>query len=188
MTQQATEPPGAPDKLPGDRALRSAAIVFAVGLALHTADHVRRGVGVLTPEVLWGGTVLTLVGVVAIAAVLARHRLAPKVAVVVGFYTAVAVATTHLLPHWSSLSDAFPGSGVGWLSWAAVSVEIAGARPCSARRRPSRSGAGTRRRSRPGWEADHGAAFVTRARTPDQAGSRWSSACSAARTSWRSLK
>jgi hypothetical protein len=130
MTQQATappKPPGAPDQHPGDRALRSAAIVFAVGLALHTADHLRRGVDVLTPEVLWGGTVLTFLGVVAIAAVLARHRLASKVAVVVGFYTAIAVATTHLLPRWSSLSDAFPGSAVDALSWAAVSVEIAGA-------------------------------------------------------------
>jgi hypothetical protein len=82
---------------------------------------------VLTPEVLWGGTVLTVAGVVAIVAVLARHRLAPKIAVAVGFYAAISVAASHLLPRWSSLSDAFPGGRVDALSWAAVSVEIAGA-------------------------------------------------------------
>jgi hypothetical protein len=130
MAQQATarpEQPGTPDPYPVDRSLRSAVIVFAGGLALHTADHLRRGVGVLTPEVLWGGTVLTVAGVITIAAVLARHRFAAKVAVVVGFYTAISVAASHLLPRWSSLSDAFPGSGVDALSWVAVSVEIAGA-------------------------------------------------------------
>jgi hypothetical protein len=128
MAQQAAarpERPRTPDPYPVDRRLRSAAIVFAGGLALHTADHLRRGVGVLTPEVLWGGVVLTVAGVITIAAVLARHRLAAKVAVVVGFYTAI--AASHLLPHWSSLSDAFPASGVDALSWVAVSVEIAGA-------------------------------------------------------------
>ncbi len=130
MAQQAAARPersGSPDPSPVDGRLRFAAIVFAGGLALHTADHLRRGVGVLTPEVLWGGTVLTVAGVITIAAVLARHRLAAKVAVVVGFYSAVSVAASHLLPRWSSLSDAFPGSGVDALSWVAVSVEIAGA-------------------------------------------------------------
>jgi hypothetical protein len=103
------------------------AIVFAAGLALHTADHLRRGVSVVTPQVLWGGAVLTVVGVLTIAAVLARHRFARQVACVVGFYTAIAVAASHLLPRWSSLSDAFPGRRVDALSWTAVSVEIAGA-------------------------------------------------------------
>src|SRR6266508_2968701 len=101
MAQQAAARPersGSPDPSPVDGRLRFAAIVFAGGLALHTADHLRRGVGVLTPEVLWGGTVLTVAGVITIAAVLARHRLAAKVAVVVGFYSAVSVAASHLLP------------------------------------------------------------------------------------------
>ncbi len=130
MGREATAQPetqGAPGQLRGDWGLRYAAIFFAAGLAVHTADHLRRGVGVLTPEVLWGGTVLTVAGVVAIVAVLARHRLAPKIAVAVGFYTAISVAASHLLPHWSSLSDTFPGGRVDALSWAAVSVEIAGA-------------------------------------------------------------
>lgn len=118
---------GTPDQLRGDRALRWAAIFFAIGLAFHTADHLRRGTGVLTPEVFWGGMVITVTGVIAIVAVLARHRLASEVGVAVGFSTAVSVSASHLLPHWSAFSDAFPGGGVDGLSWAAVSVEIASA-------------------------------------------------------------
>ncbi len=110
-----------------DWTLRSAAIFFAAGLALHSADHLRRGTGELTPEVLWGGMAITVAGVIAIAAVLTRHRLAPEAAVAVGFSTAIGVSASHLLPHWSSFSDAFPGSTVDALSWTAVSVEIASA-------------------------------------------------------------
>lgn len=47
--------------------------------------------------------------------------------VAVAFPTALVVAASHLLPQWSALSDAFPGSGVDALSWAAVLSEIAGA-------------------------------------------------------------
>src|SRR6266536_1626036 len=108
----------------GDWVLRSAAIFFAAGLALHTADHLRRGTGVLTPEVFWGGMVITVAGVIAIAAVLTRHRLAPEVAVAVGLPTAIGVSASHLLPHWSSFSDAFPGGTDDTPgSWAAKKAE-----------------------------------------------------------------
>ncbi len=66
-------------------------------------------------------------GLIAIALVLMGHRLAPMFAVAVGFPTALGVAASHLLPRWSSFSDALPGSGVGALSYAAVIVEIVGA-------------------------------------------------------------
>jgi hypothetical protein len=118
---------GASYRSRGDQVLRYAALLFAAGLALHTADHLRRGTGVLTPEVLWGGMVVTVAGVIAITAVLTRHRLAPTVAAAVGFSTAIGVSASHLLPHWSSFSDAFPGSAADALSWAAVSIEIASA-------------------------------------------------------------
>src|SRR3954470_10192486 len=35
------------------RWLRAAALVYALGLALHTADHFHRGLDVITPWVLW---------------------------------------------------------------------------------------------------------------------------------------
>src|SRR5206468_1077987 len=62
--------------------------------------------------------------------VLTRHRLAPLVATLVGFQTALGVTAVHLLPRWSSFSDALPGAhntGVTAFSWIVVNIEIAGA-------------------------------------------------------------
>jgi hypothetical protein len=112
-----------------DRLLRNATILYGVGLALHLADHVRRGTGVLTGEVNLLGTISTIAGIITIGLVFTRHRLAPVVAVILGFPVAVGVAAVHLLPHWSDFSDAFPGSttGVNGISWTVVLIEIAGA-------------------------------------------------------------
>lgn len=113
-----------------DRLLRQSALVYAAGLVLHTADHVRRGLDVLTPQVQWGGNISTAVGVAAVALVIAGHRWAPTVAALTGIPVAVGVAAVHLLPHWSAFSDAFPGAretGVNALSWTVVLIEIAGA-------------------------------------------------------------
>jgi len=114
----------------GGRLLRWAAAVYALGLAAHTADHIRRGTGVISPEVYWAGLVSTAAGVATLLLVALRHRLAPLAAALLGVPVAIGVAAVHLLPHWSVLSDAFPGSrgtGVTPLSWTVVLVEIAGA-------------------------------------------------------------
>jgi hypothetical protein len=107
--------------------LRTAALCFAAGLALHTADHLRRGVDVLTEHVFWGGMVLTTTSVIAIVLVLTRHRAAPVIAAVVGFTAAIGVSAAHLLPTWSALSDSLPDGHVDVMSWVAVLIEIAGA-------------------------------------------------------------
>ncbi len=110
--------------------LRYATLVYALGLLVHTVDHLRRGVDVLTPQVFWAGNVSTLAGVAVIILVLAQHRLAPVVATAFGLPVAVGIVAVHLLPHWSAFSDAFPGShhtGVGLQSWTVVMIEIAGA-------------------------------------------------------------
>lgn len=109
--------------------LRYAALVYAFGLIVHTAGHFRRGLDVLTPQVFWAGNVSTVVGVAVIVLVLAGHRIAPYVAVAFGLPTALGVIAVHLLPHWSALSDAFPGAnhtGVTSMSWGVVLVEIVG--------------------------------------------------------------
>ncbi len=110
-----------------DRVLRYSALIFAAGLVVHGADHWRRGFGVVTPEVFWGGAGLLILGVAAVALVLMKHRRSPLFATGVGFITALTVAASHLLPHWGPFSDAFPGGGVGVLSYAAVFAEITGA-------------------------------------------------------------
>jgi hypothetical protein len=110
----------------GDQVLRYAAVIFAAALLAHNADHWRRGFKVLTPEVYWAGMVLSALAVISITLVLARHSWGPLAAVAVGLPMAVGVAASHLLPHWSSFSDAFPGSEVDSLSYAAVIFEVIG--------------------------------------------------------------
>ena len=112
-----------------DRLLRSGALLYGAGLALHLADHFRRGTEVLTGEVNLLGTISTIAGVAVIVMVFVRHHLAPAAAVALGFPVAIGVAAVHLLPRWSDFSDAFPGSttGVNAMSWAVVLIEIVGA-------------------------------------------------------------
>jgi hypothetical protein len=109
------------------RMLTCAACLFAAALVLHGADHLRRGLAVVTPEVLWGGALLSMAGSIAVVLVLGGHRLAPLIAVAVGFPTAAGVVASHLLPRWSALSDSFLTNGADLVSWAAVLAEIAAA-------------------------------------------------------------
>jgi hypothetical protein len=112
------------------RWLRYSALFYALGLALHTADHLRRGLDVVTPQVLWAGNVSTAVGITVAVLVILGHRNGPILAAVTGVPVAVGVAAVHLLPKWSALSDAFVGAhntGVTAWSWTVVLMEIVGA-------------------------------------------------------------
>ena len=74
--------------------------------------------------------VSTIAGVITLVLVFTRHRWAPLVAAITGFQVALGTAAVHLLPHWSSFSDALPGSrgtGITLFSWIVVNIEIAGA-------------------------------------------------------------
>jgi hypothetical protein len=113
-----------------EQLLLYAAVLYGGAFAVHTGDHLRRGFSIETVEVLVLGSAASVMQVLAIAAVFARYRLAPLLAVAVGFPDAVGIAAVHLLPHWSSFSDAFPGAhatGVNAFSWVAAIVEIGGA-------------------------------------------------------------
>src|SRR5437879_6053909 len=112
------------------RALRISALIYGVGLILHTADHFRRGAGVLSTQVQVLGAVSTLIGFLAVILVLMQHPSASVIAAVFAPLAAVGVAAAHLLPRWSSFSDTFidpRGTGVTFVSWMSVSIEIAGA-------------------------------------------------------------
>jgi hypothetical protein len=112
------------------RLLRCAAVVYAVAWAVHTGDHVRRGLGVETVEVLTLGSITAVAQLLVVATVFLRWRWAAVAAVAIGFPDAVGIAAVHLLPHWSAFSDAFPGAyrtGVTGFSWFAAVLEIVGA-------------------------------------------------------------
>ncbi len=92
--------------------LRVTAVVFAVAVAVHGADHLRRGVDAIAGVVLGAGTTQFVVGALAVVLVFWRHRLAPIVAAAVGMTSAVGFAAAHLPPHWSAFSDPFTGNAV----------------------------------------------------------------------------
>jgi hypothetical protein len=107
-------------------ALTVANIVFVVSMLLHGIDHSvqDRGVGALSTEVFVGGTVLAVMALGALALTLRRDRRAPLVAAFVGLWTAVAVTSAHLLPHWSAFSDPYQDLSLGPYSWGVVIAEI----------------------------------------------------------------
>jgi hypothetical protein len=111
----------------GDRLLRSAALVFFVGFLVHNADHSRRGLAVLTPEVIAAGTAGAILSLGALALIAMGHRLAPTAAIAAGISMAIGVTAVHLLPRWSAFSDALPGGNVDAWTWLAVFAEVAGA-------------------------------------------------------------
>jgi hypothetical protein len=109
------------------RALPIANVVFLATMVVHAIDHIRQGIGRLAPEIVGGGTVLLVVAVATLPLTLSRHGRAPLAAAAVGLGTAVAVAASHLAPHWSAFSDPYPDLALDAWSWAAMLSEIAAA-------------------------------------------------------------
>jgi len=109
------------------RLLRASAWAYLGGFVLHTGDHLRRGLGSVTPEVLWAGNASGVLAIAAITLVLVHHRLGPWVAAVMGLSAALGVAAVHLTPRWGSLSDSLPQGRVDALTWVAVLIEVGGA-------------------------------------------------------------
>jgi hypothetical protein len=107
--------------------LRRAAVVFAVGFALHQADHLRRGLDVITDAVNTGGAVVGMMAATILTLIATRHRLAPFAAAVGGLAIATGVAATHLLPDWGVMSDSLPSGDVDTLTWVAVLAEVGAA-------------------------------------------------------------
>ena len=107
--------------------LAIAALAFVVANLLHTADHLRQGLGGLTPAIVVGGTSLTVLAIVVMVMALRGHPRAPAFCAVVGLSGAVGIAASHLAPHWSTLSDPYPDLSVDALSWAVMLAEIAAA-------------------------------------------------------------
>ncbi|MCA1681001.1 MAG: hypothetical protein LC777_19705 [Actinobacteria bacterium] len=90
-------------------------------------DHLRQGVGRLSTEVIAGGQGLLLLALVPLVLSLRRHVLAPLAAATVGLWTAVAIAASHLAPHWSAFSDPYADNNLDLVSWGQMLLLLAGA-------------------------------------------------------------
>ena len=112
----------------GERSLRLAGYLFAVGSAVHLFDHLRRGQGSVTEELYWAGNLALVLQVAVITLILTRHRLAPLAAIAAGFPLALGFFAAHWLPEWSALSDPlWEIDSVRGFSYIASSLEIVGA-------------------------------------------------------------
>jgi hypothetical protein len=112
-----------------DHAFRTAAIVFAVALALNAGDHMRRGMDVVPPAVILAGMVQIVLAAATVVLVFLGSRWAPHAAVVLGSVSAVGFTAAHLLPTWGFFSDSYihapPAARVTWFSWVTASCGIA---------------------------------------------------------------
>jgi hypothetical protein len=109
------------------RSLIRASGVFVAANLLHTADHLRQGVGGLSTEILAAGTALTLLAIVVLVLALRGHRHAPIFAAVVGASGMVGILASHVAPHWSALSDPYPQIDADALSWMVMLLEVGAA-------------------------------------------------------------
>jgi hypothetical protein len=107
--------------------LAGANIAFVAANVLHTADHQRQGTDGLATEILVGGTLLTIAAVASLVLALRRDHRAPIFATVLGLSAAAGIASSHIAPHWSALSDSYPEIGADAASWAVMLLEIGGA-------------------------------------------------------------
>ena len=110
-------------RAPGSLFVASAALILVN--ALHGADHIRQGLGRLTPEVIVGGQGLLLLALIPFVLTLRHHRMAPLVAALIGSWTFIAVTASHLAPHWSAFSDRYFDHDLDALSWALMLSVIA---------------------------------------------------------------
>lgn len=110
--------------------LRWATVIFAVALATHGADHLRRGMNTVSMTVMVLGFTQSLIALITIALVFTGHRWAPLFAIGIGFTSAIGFTLVHVFPDWfGPFSDSFinpPASAkVNGFSWFAALFEIA---------------------------------------------------------------
>ncbi len=87
-----------------DRWLRMAGALFAIGTAVHIADHLRRGQGSVSDQINAAGTVGLVLQVVVITLIAVRDPRAPRVATL-GFPLAIGFGVVHWIPGLGALGD-----------------------------------------------------------------------------------
>jgi hypothetical protein len=108
--------------------LAIAAFAYLAANVLHGADHLRQHLAGVNAVVGGGGAMLTAAAVVVVIAVRRRDPRAPQLATVVGFAAAILVTQSHVVPHWSALSDSYLDDiHPDVISWMVVLLEIAAA-------------------------------------------------------------
>lgn len=110
------------------RALRRPGVLFAVGLAVHGIDHMKRGMMASPPSIMVAGTLQILLVIVTLVAVWRGRRWAPELSVVAALVSLVGFTYAHLMPAWwPAFSDSYVTGArirVTWFSWVTVVAEM----------------------------------------------------------------
>lgn len=111
-----------------ERALRWTTVAFVIALAVHGADHLRRGMNIIPFAVMLAGNIQLVFAAITVVLVFRSSRAASSFAVAVGSISAIGFTAAHLLPSWGLFSDSFinapPAARVTWFSWVSAIVEI----------------------------------------------------------------
>ena len=102
-----------------------ATALFAGAWTIHSADHMRRGVGAVRDGVLWGGTGVAMLTAVLITLVIVGHEIAPLAIAASGPAIAIGVSASHLVPDWGPFSDYLLAGMTDWITTVAVLSGIA---------------------------------------------------------------
>jgi hypothetical protein len=103
--------------------LSIAAVAFLAANLTHGADHIRQHMAGVDTAVKIGGAIITLGAFYAFRR--RHHPKAPLIAIAIGLPSALLITQSHLLPHWSVLSDSYVNQiHADGLSWAVVILEV----------------------------------------------------------------
>ncbi len=114
------------DPANANRIFRLAAGFYLTAWALHTFDHIRRGIFEVPIAVQALGNVQVLLTLGFIWLLWKGHALAPIAAIAIGVPATVGIAAVHLLPDFGPVSDSLWVDGIDAFTWLAVIVEILG--------------------------------------------------------------
>ncbi|NNE72181.1 MAG: hypothetical protein HKN26_00790 [Acidimicrobiales bacterium] len=109
-----------------ERTFLAGSLFYLAAWALHSFDHVRRGLFDIDIPVQVLGNVQVVLTVVFIWMLANRHRLSPTMAIAIGIPATLGIAMAHLLPDFGSFSDSLWNDGIDWFTWTAVIIEISG--------------------------------------------------------------
>jgi hypothetical protein len=102
------------------------AIFYLVAWAIHSADHIRRGLFEIPFAVQALGNIQVLLTLGFAWLLWKRHPLAPIAAIAIGIPVTIGIAVAHLLPDFGPVSDSLWADGIDRLTWFAVILEILG--------------------------------------------------------------
>lgn len=108
------------------RLFHLAAAFYLIAWAVHSGDHIRRGLLEIPIAVQILGYLQVLLTLGFIWLLWRRHPLGPIVAIGIGVPATIGIAIAHLLPDFGPVSDSLWVEGIDAFTWFAVILEILG--------------------------------------------------------------